>query len=64
MSEFTNEVVKELRYRAWQERASARIGRTSKRKIAEHEHAAFALECLADHLERGLLPKIAALQTA
>lgn len=48
------QIVAELRLRAWQERASARIGRKSKAFIAEHEHAAQALESLANDIERGV----------
>ena len=48
----TKEIITELRHRAWQERASARIGRTSKQRTAEHEHAAIALENYANDLER------------
>ena len=49
-NELRKVIVEELHLRAWQERASARIGRTNKRTIAEHEHSAFALECLAASL--------------
>lgn len=48
-------IIAELRHRAWQERASARIGHHSKRTIAAHEHAATALENLANDLEHGRL---------
>jgi hypothetical protein len=44
-------IVSELLLRAWQERAVKNIGRTTKLKRAEHEHAAFALECLAADLK-------------
>lgn len=50
-----DKIIAELRFRAWQERASATIGRKSQRFIANHEHAAIALENLANDLERGLL---------
>jgi hypothetical protein len=39
-------ICEELEYRAWQERAVAAIGRTSKQRTSEAEHAARAL----DHL--------------
>jgi hypothetical protein len=52
LEEFRAEIVTELRHRAWQERASARIGRTKKSTIAEHEHAAVAHENLACDVER------------
>ena len=44
-------MIDELRLRATQETISARIGRTSKRVIAEHAHAAAELNNLANDLE-------------
>ena len=41
----------ELLFRAWQERAAARIGRTNKQRTAKAEHAAQALERLARHID-------------
>lgn len=52
----TKGIVTELRHRAWQERASAKI-KPSKAKTAEHEHAAIALEHLADDLENGKITR-------
>jgi hypothetical protein len=45
-------IIEELEFRAWQERASATIGRTTKSYRDAHEHAAHALECLAADLKR------------
>ena len=44
-------IIEELELRAWQERAGATIGRTTKSYRDAHEHAAHALECLANHLK-------------
>jgi hypothetical protein len=51
LHEFRDAIVEELSHRAWQERAVSTIGRTTKQFRAEHEHAAFALECLANDLK-------------
>ena len=45
-------IIEELEFRAWQERASATIGRTTKSYRDAREHAAHALECLAADLKR------------
>jgi hypothetical protein len=49
-NELREAIVEELHFRAWQERAVSTIGRTTKQYRAECEHAAWALECLAQHL--------------
>jgi hypothetical protein len=49
-NELKKAIIEELHLRAWQERTSATIGRTTKTKRAAAEHAAFALEILAQHL--------------
>jgi hypothetical protein len=49
-NELRRAIVEELHLRAWQERAGATIGRTTKEYRTSHEHAAKALECLAKHL--------------
>ena len=50
LNELREGIVEELHLRAWQERASASIGRTNKQRTAEAEHAAHALESLAADL--------------
>jgi hypothetical protein len=50
LNELREGIIEELQLRAWQERASASIGRTTKQYRAEHEHAAHALENLAADL--------------
>ena len=49
--EFREGIVSELRHRAWQERAAASV-KGGKRKEAQAEHAAVALENLARDVER------------
>ena len=49
-------IISELRLRATQERIASRIGRTSKQRTAEAEHAARALENIANDLERQITP--------
>ena len=51
-NELRKAIVEELHLRAWQERAASSIGRTTKAKRAEAEHAAIALENLAADLTR------------
>ena len=67
-NELRKAIVEELHLRAWQERAASSIGRTTKAKRAEAEHAAIALENLAadrlDFYDLGVTSVKVALEAA
>lgn len=53
----------ELLHRAWQVRAAASIGRTSKQRTESSEYAARELENVAEDIARAALRQVAETQT-
>ena len=56
-------ILAELLHRAWQERAAASIGKTSKQRTAKAEHTAQAMEHLAAYIKRAKAKQAGVIQS-